>query len=303
LIAAVQTPWQLIVVRMLHGFVGGFVPASMAIVASVAPENKMGWSLGIMQAGTMTGGILGPFFGGLLAVVFGFRLSFVVSGAIILVAALAVIVWVKEGTATVSGKRSTYRENLSFVLASSTLRNLLLLLLIFQVSYNMIQPLLTLHIADLQGSVRDAVFTSGWIFSLIGIAGIVASPLWGRAGERRGFMPILSFCLIAAGLVVSMQYFVNELWLFAFVQFAFGLFIAGIAPTVNTLFVRSTAEEFRGRSFGMTASANQLGAAMGPLIGGGLGLFMSIHWIFVTTGILLVYAGLWARVKRSKLKL
>lgn len=292
LIAAVQSPWQLMAVRMLHGFVGGFVPASMAIVASVAPRDKMGWSLGIMQAGTMTGGILGPFFGGLLATAFGQRMSFVVAGAIILTATLAVIFWVREGHTRTGGNKSTYWGNFKLVISSPTLRNLLLLLLVFQIAYNMIQPLLTLHIADLQGNVRDAVLTSGYVFSLIGIAGIIASPLWGRAGERLGYMRMLSFCLAGSGLVVCFQYFVDQLWLFTFVQFVFGLFIAGIAPTVNTLFVQSTPEEFRGRSFGLTASANQLGSMAGPLIGGGLGLFLGIHWIFVTSGMILSLAGL-----------
>ncbi|MBD2870880.1 MFS transporter [Paenibacillus arenilitoris] len=292
LISVVQTPWQLIVVRMLHGFVGGFVPASMAIVATVAPANKMGQSLGIMQAGTMTGGILGPFFGGLLATAFGLRMSFVVSGAIIFLATIAVIFWVKEGHSRGEAKKSTYWGNLKYAFTNATLRNLLLLLLIFQISYNMIQPLLTLHIADLQGNVRDAVLTSGYVISLIGIAGIIASPLWGRAGERLGHMRMLAFCMAGAGLVVCFQYFVDRLWLFTFVQFVFGLFIAGIAPTVNTLFVKSTPEEFRGRSFGMTASANQLGSMIGPLIGGVLGLYLSIHWIFVTSGLILAAAGL-----------
>ncbi|WP_028609780.1 MFS transporter [Paenibacillus harenae] len=291
LISIVQTPWQLIAVRMLHGFVGGFVPASMSIVATVAPANKMGASLGIMQAGTMTGGILGPFFGGLLATAFGQRMSFIVSGAIILLATVAVIIWVKEGQSKTEVKKSTYWGNLKFAFSNSTLRNLLLILLFFQISYNMIQPLLTLHIADLQGSVKEAVLTSGYIFSLIGIAGIIASPIWGRAGERLGYMRMLSFCLASAGLILGMQYFVDQLWLFTFVQFVFGLFIAGIAPTVNTLFVKSTPEEFRGRSFGMTASANQLGSMTGPLIGGGLGLFLGIHWIFVTAGLILAGAG------------
>ncbi|MFC4601806.1 MFS transporter [Cohnella hongkongensis] len=300
LVAAVQTPEQLVVVRMLHGFVGGFVPASMAIVASVAPKHKMGWSLGMMQAGTMTGGILGPLFGGLLADLFGFRQSFIVSGATIMAATLAVLIWVKEGTEPTESRRSSYRDNLRVVLSNPMLKKLLLLLIVFQVSFNMIQPLLTLHIANLQGSVQDAALTSGLVFSLIGIAGIIASPLWGRAGERRGFAPILALCLLGGGLVASLQFFVHQLWLFAFVQFLFGLMIAGIVPAIQTMFVKGTDEEFRGRSFGMTASANQLGSALGPLLGGALGLFLNIHWIFVTTGLLLVCAGLSAATKRAR---
>lgn len=160
LIAFVQTPWQLVGVRMLHGFVGGFVPASMSIVASVAPKEKLGWSLGMMQAGTMTGGILGPLFGGLLAEAFGLRRSFVVAAFIILAATVAVIVWVREGkadtsegaaTGTKKEKPITYR----MAFRNRALMSMLLLLVIVQLSINMIQPLITLHIAKLQGGCKE----------------------------------------------------------------------------------------------------------------------------------------------------
>ncbi|MCI3922260.1 MFS transporter [Paenibacillus sp. TRM 82003] len=251
LIAFVRNPWELVVVRMLHGFVGGFVPASMAIVAGVAPKEKMGWSLGMMQAGTMAGGILGPLFGGALSAWFGYRTSFIVAGAVIFVATIAVIFTVREGRPATQGKRTTLREDLLAVARNKTLRTLLLILVGFQMSYNMIQPLLTLHIAELQGGVEGAALSAGIVFALIGIAGIVASPLWGRAGESKGYVRILTVCLLGAGAVVSTQYAIYDLWLFTAVQFLFGLFMAGIAPTVNTLMVNHTAAEFRGRSFGL----------------------------------------------------
>jgi DHA1 family multidrug resistance protein-like MFS transporter len=291
LLAFVRNPWELIVVRMLHGLVGGFVPASMAIVASVAPEKQMGWSLGMMQAGTMTGGILGPLFGGLLASAFGLRMSFIVSAGIIFLATMAVLIWVQEGKQATAVKKGKMLQDLAVIFRSRTLLYLLLLLVVFQLSMNMIQPLITLHIVNLQGNLQGAMLTSGFVLALIGIAGIIASPLWGRLGEKHGYTRMLMLCLLIGGVTVSLQYFVHSLWMFAIVQFVFGLFVAGIAPAVNTLVVRSTDDEFRGRSFGLTTSANQVGSMIGPLIGGGLGLFLGIHWIFVASGLLLVLAG------------
>ncbi|CAM4416624.1 MFS transporter [Paenibacillus alkaliterrae] len=303
LIAFVQTPWQLVGVRMLHGFVGGFVPASMSIVASVAPKEKLGWSLGMMQAGTMTGGILGPLFGGLLAEAFGLRRSFVAAAVIILAATVAVIVWVREGKGGLEGAAEEKKEKpVTYRMAfrNRALMSMLLLLVLFQLSVNMIQPLLTLHIAELQGGLQGAVLSAGFVLSLIGIAGILASPVWGRLGERKGYYRILTVCLLAAGMVISIQYFVQDLWLFAIVQFIFGLFMAGIGPIVNTLVVQSTDEQFRGRSFGLTTSANQIGAMLGPLIGGLLGLAVGIHWIFVATGMMMAGAGMTVWLKRRR---
>jgi len=303
LIAFVRSPWELVAVRLLHGFVGGFVPASMAIVSSVAPKDKMGWSLGMMQAGTMSGAIIGPALGGLLAEWFGMRMSFVASGALILGATLAVVFTVKEGRPALAAKRSSVRDDLVSVFRHKTLLRLLLLLLAFQMAYNMIQPLLTLHIADLQGSVEKAALVSGFVFALIGIAGIVASPFWGRAGERRGFPGVLILCFAGAGVALATQYFIQDLWWFVAVQFGFGLFMAGIVPSVNTLMVKQTTDEFRGRTFGLTASANQTGAMIGPLVGGGLGAFLSFHWIFAAAGAVLAWLGfvVWRQEKAVSL--
>ncbi|MCR2806127.1 MFS transporter [Paenibacillus soyae] len=305
LIAFVQTPLQLVGVRMLHGFVGGFVPASMSIVATIAPKEKLGWSLGMMQAGTMTGGILGPLFGGLLAEAFGMRKSFIVAAVIIFAAALAVVIWVREG-ASAPGRESSEKkpkpsQPITYRMAfrNRALIHMLLILVIFQLSINMIQPLLSLHIADLQGGDKGAVLSAGFVLSLIGIAGIIASPVWGKLGERKGYYRILVLCLMCAGTVICLQYFVESLWLFACVQFVFGLFMAGIGPIVNTLMVQSTDEQFRGRSFGLTASANQFGSMLGPLLGGLLGLFLGIHWIFVATGVIMAATGIAVLAKRK----
>ncbi|WP_159883230.1 MFS transporter [Paenibacillus puerhi] len=294
LFAVVQSPWQLVGVRLLHGFVGGFVPASMSIVASATPEKQLGWSLGMMQAGTMTGGIMGPLVGGILAEWFGLRLSFVVAAVIILAAAVSVIFWVKEGAQTPAsgqpaklGIMHTWKE----AAKQRPLMRLLLLLVIFQLSVNMIQPVLTLHIADIQGSLQGAVLSSGIVFSLIGIAGIVASPFWGKKGQMHDYNTIMYICLMAAGAVIMTQYFVHQLWLFTVVQFIYGFFLAGVVPSVNTLVVRSTDADFRGRSFGLTTSANQLGAMLGPLIGGAVGLYLNVYWVFVCTGVILLIAG------------
>jgi DHA1 family multidrug resistance protein-like MFS transporter len=302
-LAIVQNQRQLIGVRLLHGFVGGFVPASMAIVASTAPEKEMGWSLGMMQAATLSGGILGPLFGGFLAEWFGLRTSFIVASVIIFVATAAVILWVNEGA---SAKEPTQAKAKAGILQTwreaATNRNLmflLLLLFIFQLSVNMVQPLLTLHIAGLQGKIEGAVLVSGIVFSVIGIAGIAASPFWGKIGQTYSYSVILCICLMCAGGVISTQYFVQQLWLFTIVQFIFGFFMAGVSPSVNTMVINSTDKGFRGRSFGLTTSANQFGAMAGPLIGGVLGLKLSIHWVFVVSGMILIGTGV-AVLSRSR---
>lgn len=72
----VQTPWQLFWVRVLQGLSAGLWPAQLAIATSVIPHKKIGFCMGLLQAGLTAGHVLGPLVGGFLADVFGMRMTF-----------------------------------------------------------------------------------------------------------------------------------------------------------------------------------------------------------------------------------
>ena len=298
----VRTPEQLFLVRALQGFANGFVPASLSIVASSAPENKMGWSLGIMQTGLATGGILGPLLGGVLAHLFGMRVSFAIAAAAILLATLAVWFFVEEKQSETQPQASTIRDDLKTAAGNTPLLGILLLLMTVQVVVMILQPLITLHVAHLQGSLEGAVLSSGIIFSLTGVAGILAAPSWGKFGQNVGFYKVLCIALLGAGLMNSCQFLVSNIWQFSILQFVFGLFIIGVYPSINTLIVEHTDLHFRGRAFGLATSANQMGGMIGPLLGGIAGSWISVKYIFVSTGILLLVSSflIWKKARHEK---
>jgi DHA1 family multidrug resistance protein-like MFS transporter len=121
---------------------------------------------------------------------------------------------------------------------------------------------------------------------------MIAPPWWGRAGERFGVERILTVCFLLSGSVAILQFTVHALWLFVAVQFLFGLFVAGIASSASIMIVRSSSTTFQGRAFGLTASADQLGAMFGALLGGMIGGLFQTQWIFLAAGVLLILSGL-----------
>lgn len=285
--AIVQNPFQLLLVRLLHGVGAGFIPAFMALAATVSPSGKVGWSLGMMQMGVMTGNIAGPLLGGTLAMLFGMRTSFVVAAIMIFVASLVAGLWVKE-KATQNRTSSPIFEDLRMVARNGSIVRMLIVLIVLHCCLNLIQPFLSLHIVYLQGTIEGAALTSGVFLALTGLAGVIASPMWGHIGERAGFRMILIVCLIGSGVFIAFQFFCASTLVVCFDPIIFGLFMAGIAPSANTMIVRSSSTTFRGRAFGMSASATQLGALVGPLLRSGLGMFWSTHWLFVAAGFLLI---------------
>jgi predicted MFS family arabinose efflux permease len=88
---------QLVVARMTVGFgEAGGVPPSYAIISDYFPPGRRGTALGIYNLGPPVGAALGIAFGASIAAAFSWRAAFVVLGAVGLVAALAVVLMVRE---------------------------------------------------------------------------------------------------------------------------------------------------------------------------------------------------------------
>lgn len=298
--AFVQSPLQLFVVRALQGVANGFVPASLSIVAGSAPKEKMGYSLGMMQTGLLLGGILGPLLGGALSHIFGMRFSFIISAAAIFLGTLAVKFLVVDARGMVQVGQGSLLDDFKTAIHNSKLVEMLFLLCIVQVATVMLQPLMTLYIAELMGKMDGAGLTAGIVYSLAGVAGAIAAPQWGKFGQRKGFYRILLLAFFGAGIFNLGQFFVSDIYKFAILQFLFGLFIVGVYPAINTIAVSSSPKNFQGRVFGLTTTANQMGSMAGPLIGGVISSWLGIRPVFLFTGCLLLLVGLVVFGKHGK---
>lgn len=298
--AFVRNPMELLIVRILQGFASGFVPASMAIIASSVPKEKMGFSLGIMQTTLLIGGILGPLLGGSFSHFFGMRLSFVIAAGIIFSGTAGVGIFVKEPVNNEPPSEGSIMDDLRMAFGNKKLVEMLLLLFGAQMISMTLQPLITLYVAQLQGTMEGVALTAGIIYSLAGMAGAMSAPTWGKLGQQKGFIKILVIAFIGAGIFNMGQFFVNTIYQFSVLQFFFGLFIVGVYPAINTIAVNSTDKAFQGRIFGLTTTANQLGSMVGPLIGGMISSWLGIRPVFLFTGSSLIIIGLIVFFKISR---
>lgn len=88
---------QLVIARMTVGFgEAGGVPPSYAIISDYFPPGRRGTALGIFNLGPPLGAALGIAFGAAIAAAFSWRLAFLLLGGIGLVAAVAVVLIVRE---------------------------------------------------------------------------------------------------------------------------------------------------------------------------------------------------------------
>jgi DHA1 family multidrug resistance protein-like MFS transporter len=294
--AIVQSAWQLFLVRGLAGVISGYVPASMSLISSTLPEERMGWGMGMMQTAVASGSILGPLMGGYLSAWFGMRMSFTVGAASLLVATIMTILMVRDQAISKERQRAKINlmQDLKVALHNRDLVYIMFMFFLIQVCTMTIQPLITLYVSSLMGGTSDeSIKMSGWVFSLAGIAGIFAAPFWGNKGQRFGYTKILCLVLLCAGVVNLCQIFIGNVWQFAVIQFVYGLFLSGAVPNINSNLVEVTESSMRGKAFGLVTSAQQFGGVVGPLLGAFLGGFMSTRLVLCSMGGVLLLTALY----------
>jgi len=295
----VHDPYLFLILRIFQGLLAGYVPASIALVATNTPEEKSGYALGIMATAGATGGIIGPLVGGTVSHAFGNREAFVFSAVVVLVAAMIATWLVKEKSFNRSSTRSSIREDLRLALSNRGFVMLLSLVALGTFSVMILEPLLTVYVMKLGVSQDEASLKSGIVFSAVGIATLLAAPRWGKIGGRIGFSKVLFIGLLGGGIGNLLQFFVSNYMQFGVLRFMYGLFFAGVYPSLNAMIVKLTEPSFRGRAFSLNQSATQFATMLGPIIGGVLGGIIPIRWVFILNGVMLITAAI--LVKRQKI--
>ena len=306
LIGMVSNEYELLLGRAFVGFANGFYPAAMTMVSLSVDEKQVGRALGIFQTGLILGNVVGPFLGGAIESIVGMRPVFYVSGVAVLIATLAVLFFVKEPKLQSAGdtgkaqsaqptKSTSLREDFKAVREQPVLVRLLWIFFFMQCAIMMLQPILSLYVGDMQGTMEGAAIISGTILSIGGLAGSLTTNLWVRLGERRGYFRTISYCMLGSGVVLLLQSLPVGIWWFGVLQVLIGSCIVGINPSLSAAVTLNTDPSFRGRMFGMTTTAQQFGSMVGPVFASIVSTYIGISYVFSITGLLLVYMGFQAR--------
>ena len=292
----VRTPFELFLVRAFQGIASVLWPACLVMMSACVPKNKIGISMGLMQSANICGGIIGPLLGGILATVFGMRNSFYVGAVALSLITVTTILFIKEPPVAPE-KEINKAQNTSYLSFIKDKNILILLLCVCMTNLVIlqIQPIVSLYVQQLSHNSDKAVLLTGFIMSLGGIAGALASPLWGKTGQKVGFYKTITLAFISAGLLMSLQGVPNSLVLFGLMQFLCGLGFSGIFPSANSILVLLTPPSSRGMGFGSLFSAQMIGGALGPVIGGVIVSFMSFNTVYIISGSILFVIGIYLK--------
>ncbi|KAF0197204.1 MAG: multidrug resistance protein [Bacillota bacterium] len=297
LMAFATSPMQVVFLRLLLGVFNGFIPTAIAMVACNTPEEQLGTSLGTIQTGGAFGTVVGPMVGGYLSLYFGVQQTLLIAGVSLFVATLICTFGTTEINNGDRSLKSDIVGDVKLAVRNPLLLQMFLLLMVFNLSFMIIQPVLPIFIKSLVGD-RDPSVITGIIFSVAGMATVLAAPRWGRLGQAKGYIKVLRTGLLGAAVLSFMLAFARNIYILGGLRFGFGLFIAAVMPSTNAVIAKAVHHNFRSRALSLSNSFGQLGAAIGPVMGGYIGQIFGIPIVFVVMGICLAIVVLWTQGKQ-----
>jgi len=292
LMGMVQNVYQLLVLRILQGSITGTVPACVALVSSVIPKNRLGFSLGLMQMAVFTGGSVGPYVGGIVAEHYGYRIPFGVTAALLFIGGMLVWFGARERFAPPDEDDRRESTPLRVLFRMPVVISLLVVYFTMNLSISFVMPIFPLFVEEIIVAPEKAASETGVLVALTGIAAAVSALAVGRLSDRVGHKTIL---LISTGLTAAFcfpHFFAGNLTHLVFLRILFGLAFGGMVPAMNAIVARVVPRANIGQAYGFTTTASALGWGVGPALGGFAASVLGYRWPFVIMGCLLVFVSL-----------
>jgi len=288
LIGLAHNVYELTLLRLAAGIIGGYASSSTLLVATQTPADKSGWALGVLSTGALAGTLIGPLIGGFLPGLIGIRNTFFLTGSVIAIAAIVTVLFVKEDFVprskfiTRSSSASTAKTPI-FVVAAMFATAMLVLF-----SNMSIEPIITVYLKDLHVAHERLVLDAGIVMAASAFGSILMAAPLGRLADRIGGWRVIIGCLLVACVLMLPQAYVSDWKQLAVLRFFMGMALAGLLPSVAKVIRRSVPEQALGKVLGYSQSAQYAGQVLGPLAGGAIGGMVGMRSVFLLTSFILL---------------
>jgi MFS family permease len=256
---------HLILFRGLAGlFTAGLIPAMTSIVGDLAPENRRGQWIGIVNGGASAGWIVGPVLGGLLYDRFGYVAPFSASVAMAVGALLLALFLIHETYRPATQPSSLWPVWLRGLPALPARPTFLLLLIItfgVMFAWAFIEPPFMFYAYD------DLSWSSsqlGLVMSTYGMAFMFGGFTLGQLSDRLGRKPVLVLGLaLFSAQFIGLIIFRDATWIVVSFLLA-GLGNALYDAALSALILDITPPDQTAGMLGLKSTAGSLGGLLGP---------------------------------------
>lgn len=293
LIGLAQNVWQLVLLRLLAGLLGGYASGATILVATQTPKARSGWALGMLASGIMAGNLAGPLIGGVLPPLVGIRNTFFIAGGVIFLTFLATTFLLKEAPrrrGTQPGAAAEAPPGLRQLEQRRSVATMFLVACLLMFALLSIEPIITVYLMQLH--TENLTLMAGVVMSGAALGSILAASRLGRLADRIGHWRVLTACLAITAVLLIPQAFVSNVWQLAILRFAMGLATGGLLPCIASIIRHAVPQRVAGRMLGYSTSSQYVGQVLGPLTGGFLGGHFGMGMVFLGTSALMAACAL-----------
>jgi DHA1 family multidrug resistance protein-like MFS transporter len=306
LMTFVHSAEELVFLRAIQGLITGTLAASNALVAAIAPRDRTGYAMGLLQVGLGTGIAVGPLIGGALADAFGYGAAFYVTAALLFVAGIMVMLGVKEDFVpkpTTDDPGSKFLGKWRQMLATPGVLMTYGMRFMSQLGRMMIIPILPLFIATLLADDVGVNTFTGLVIGVGAAATTLSASYLGRLGDRIGHRRIVIISVFVAALLYIPQGFVQEGWQMLVLFGLVGVAMGGVIPGISALLSVYTIPGEEGSVYGLDNSIRAAARSIAPLIGSAVALWFGLRGTFIATAAIMLIAGVIAawRLPRTEI--
>lgn len=283
-----RTGEDLVILRTIQGFVTGVTPAITALVASVVPRERSGYSMGLIQVGMWSGVSLGPFMGGIIADAVGYQASYLITAVMLGGTWLLVWLCVEENFVPPSIETRQKNGNLmkqwhEILVMPGTVATYTMLSFVWMVR-TMLTPYTPLFIAMLLPESNNIATVTGLIAGGAALSTTVASLFLGRMGDQIGHRKLVVGGVIGAVVFSLPQFVVADVWQLGILQVLVGATIGAMMPSLNALLSAYTPAGTEGAVYGLDTSISSATRAIAPLLGSLAVAVLGIRGVFMIAG-------------------
>lgn len=272
---------ELLLFRIFQGGISGFLAASLAMVSTSTPKEKLGSSLGFLQSATAGGTVIGPVVGGLLADVLSYRQIFFLVAGLCFIGGFIVMKYVHEiPRENTEEHNHSIVDNYKFLFRDKQLLIIVVTIVMSQTAALMIEPIFALFIEQFQGQSEYISTLVGIIFAISGVFMVISAPWWGRRNDRIGFKPNVVSAMTGTGIAYALHMFVPGLYLLGVLRAALGFARGGILHALYSLAALRSPDNRKSGIMGIVSSLAILGNMIGPIIGGQIAGHYGITAVF-----------------------